>query len=118
MLEQYDGARLFRPASDFGTPEQIEYARSKGYQTIVGTVFPMDHWISDSDSLARISRWLAVPGGILILHDGATRAQTSAAVLDRLIPELKAAGYSFGRFEKRPNKAPEPTPGSVTSRAD
>jgi peptidoglycan/xylan/chitin deacetylase (PgdA/CDA1 family) len=41
-----------------------------------------------------------VPGGILIMHDGDVRGRTTATVLDELIPQLKAAGYSFGRLEE------------------
>lgn len=102
LVERAGKPKVFRPASDFGTREQIVYAKSKGYQAVMGTVFPMDHVISDSDWLVRISRWLAVRGGILILHDGAVRGHTTAEVLDRLLPELKAAGYIFGRLDEGP----------------
>jgi peptidoglycan-N-acetylglucosamine deacetylase len=100
LLEQHGKARLFRPASDFGTKEQIAYARSQGCRATLGTVFPLDHWISDSAWLARLSAWLAIRGGIVILHDGDARGQTTAEVLDRLIPKLKAAGYTFGRLDE------------------
>jgi chitin deacetylase len=118
ILERHGKAEFFRPASDFGTKEQIAYAKTRGYQAVMGTVFPLDHWISDPSWLIRIARWQAVPGGILILHDGDVRGHTTAQVLDRLIPELKEAGYSFGRLEQRPNQPPEPTVMSVTPRAD
>lgn len=101
---------LFRPASDFGTRQQIEYARTQGFQAVVGPVFTMDHWIFDPNWLVRISRWLAVPGGILILHDGSTRGVTTAAVLDRLIPLLKADGYSFGQIGKPQTSRPSEIP--------
>jgi len=104
LLKRYSTPQFFRPASDFGTKDQIAYARSKGYQTIMGTVFPLDHWINNPNLLAHIVRWEAMRGGILIMHDGDVRGGTTAAVLDRLIPELKAAGYSFGRLEIEPNQ--------------
>ena len=111
LLERAGKAQFFRPASDFGTTEQIAYAKSKGYRAVMGTVFPMDHVISDSGWLVRISRWLAVRGGILILHDGAIRGRTTSEVLDRLLPELKAAGYVFGRLDEGlVNLAQGPTP--------
>ena len=99
LLEPFKQPKLFRPASDFGTQDQIAYPRTKGHQTIMGTVFPLDHWISDPVWLARLTRWLAVPGGIIILHDGDTRGATTASLLDRVIPQLKAAGYTFGHLE-------------------
>jgi len=82
----------------------------------MGSVFPMDHWISNSRLLVLLARWLTVPGGIVILHDGDVRGQTTATVLDRLLPQLREAGFSFGRLEE-PNKAPEPTTTAVTIRA-
>jgi peptidoglycan/xylan/chitin deacetylase (PgdA/CDA1 family) len=100
LLQASTKPRFFRPASDFGTRQQIAYARAKGYEAVMGTIFPMDHWISDPDWLVHLSSWLTVRGGILILHDGATGGQTSAVVLDRLIPKLKSAGFTFGRLEE------------------
>lgn len=111
LLNRYSTPHFFRPASDFGTTDQIAYARSKGYRTIMGTVFPLDHWITDPNWLVRIARWEAVRGGILIMHDGDVRGGTTAAVLDRLIPELRAAGYSFGRLGAELTQQTEGHPG-------
>lgn len=94
------GSKLFRPASDFGTKPQIEYVRSKGYRATMGTAYPLDHWISDPDVLVCITRWLSVRGGIIILHDGDENGNTTAEVLDRLIPKLKADGYVFNRLDR------------------
>ncbi len=88
----------FRPPSDFGTKEQIAYAASKGRTAIIGTVFPLDHWISNSGLLAPLIRWLAVPGGVIILHDGGERGRTTAALLDDIIPILKDSGYVFAKL--------------------
>jgi peptidoglycan-N-acetylglucosamine deacetylase len=84
---------LFRPASGFASEDQIAYVQSRGSIPVLGTVYPMDHWISNPGRLTLLVRWLSVPGGIVILHDGRTRGRTTAAVLDRLIPQLKSAGY-------------------------
>ena len=112
LLERCAKPGFFRPASDFGTEAQMEYARSKGYQPVMGTVFPLDHWISNPTWLVAISRWLSVSGGILILHDGPVRGLTTSQVLDRLIPQLVAAGFVFGRLEKEFNPSSgEPGPG-------
>jgi peptidoglycan-N-acetylglucosamine deacetylase len=100
VVEQRGKARLFRPASDFGTKEQIAYAQSKGYRATLGTVFQLDHWICDPRWLVGITRWLTVRGGIVILHDGDVRGHTTAAVLDQPIPTLKAAGYVFDRLDR------------------
>jgi peptidoglycan/xylan/chitin deacetylase (PgdA/CDA1 family) len=91
--------RFFRPSSGVGSREQTSFARSRGYQTVLGTVFPLDHWISSPRWLMWLVRWLSFDGGILILHDGNIRGETTAEVLDRLIPRLKNSGYTFGRLE-------------------
>ena len=98
LLEPFKQPKFFRPASDFGNQDQIAYARTNGYQAIMGTVFPLDHWISDPVWLARLTRWLAVRGGIIILHDGDTRGATTASLLDRVLSQLKTAGYTFGKL--------------------
>lgn len=113
LLEPMQKARYFRPASDFGTSKQIAYVRSRGYQAFMGAAFPLDHWVSAPVVLTRLTSWLAAPGAIVILHDGSVRGRTTAEVLDRLIPRLKTAGYSFGRLEEEPN---QPTPTKPTSR--
>lgn len=99
FLDAVPHPRLFRPASDFGTQEQIAYAKSKGYEAVMGSVYPLDHWLSDPGLLVFFARWLTIPGGIVIMHDGDSRGHTTAAVLDRLIPKLRDAGYSFGVLE-------------------
>lgn len=99
-LSRVQPARFFRPPSDLGTRDQIAYVRRKNITPVMGTLFPLDHWISHPSLLTLLGRWLSVRGGIVILHDGDTRGLTTAAVLDRLIPRLKAAGYSFGRLEE------------------
>lgn len=99
-LSRVQPTRLFRPPSDFGTRHQMAYARGQGAVPVMGTVFPLDHWISNPTLLTMLGRWLSVRGGIVILHDGDSRGRTTANVLDQLIPKLKAAGYSFGRLDE------------------
>jgi peptidoglycan/xylan/chitin deacetylase (PgdA/CDA1 family) len=96
VLKQAAAAIFFRPPSDFGTIDQLAYARSKGYTPILGTVFPLDHWVKQKWLLVVLAKWLAVPGGILIMHDGGDRGAVTAAVLDEIIPAFRNAGYEFG----------------------
>src|ERR1039458_6395156 len=104
LLERFEKPRFFRPPCDLGTKEQIAYVRSRGYQAVAGAGFSLPYFILESRWLVRITRWLSVKGGIVILHDGETRGRTTAAVLDVLLPQLRAAGYEFGRLEEEPNK--------------
>lgn len=99
LLKRAGEPKLFRPASDFGTKAQIAYAKTRGYEAVMGTVFPLDHWISDPAWIQCLVRWLTIPGGIVILHDGDVRGHTTAQVLDRVLPALKGDGYVFRRLE-------------------
>ena len=96
----------------------MAYVRSKGYQPVLGTVFPLDHWINRPSILALLVRWLAVPGGIIIMHDGNSRGHTTAQVLDRVLPLLIKAGYKFEALATgTPKQALEPTIVAITIRA-
>jgi peptidoglycan-N-acetylglucosamine deacetylase len=106
LIEKNGKAQLFRPPSDFGTKDQMVYAQSRGYRAIAGTVFPLDHWISNPGWLVRIARWLTMRGGIVILHDGDVRGHITAEVLDQLLPQLKAGGYVFDRLDQAPSNPP------------
>jgi peptidoglycan/xylan/chitin deacetylase (PgdA/CDA1 family) len=106
LVEPATSARLFRPSSDFGTVDQIAYARTRGYTAMMGTVFPLDHWITSPRILTLLSEALATNGGILIMHDGAIRGATTAQVLDTLIPKLKASGYTFERIDQDARPTP------------
>lgn len=95
LLRRFSAPAFFRPPSDLGTAEQLAYVVSKGNQPVMGTVFPLDHWIQRPSVLAFLVRWLAVPGGIVIMHDGDVRGRTTAKVLADVLPALKRAGYTF-----------------------
>lgn len=99
-LSRVAAPTYFRPPSDLGTREQTDFVISRGCQPLMGTVFPLDHWIASPWLLRRLVRWMAVPGGIIILHDGNARGRTTALVLDELLPELKSAGYQFRLLPK------------------
>jgi len=95
LLRRFSTPGFFRPPSDFGTAEQRAYVGSRGYTPILGTVFPLDHWVQRPRVLVALVRWLTVPGGIIIMHDGDQRGHTTAEVLDAVLPSLKKAGYTF-----------------------
>ena len=99
LLERSGPSMLFRPPSDTGTAAQRAYAQQRGYLPVAGTVFPLDHWFSRPFFLRKMIRWLAIDGGIIILHDGDERGTATAVLLDQVIPRLKAAGYRFGDLE-------------------
>jgi peptidoglycan/xylan/chitin deacetylase (PgdA/CDA1 family) len=100
LLAPFPGPRMFRPHSGYCSAAQAEFARQRGFRTVLGTVYAFDPKIENPMVLKLLLRWLAVPGGILILHDGAPRAARTAAVLDELIPEFRRRGYEFARLDE------------------
>jgi peptidoglycan/xylan/chitin deacetylase (PgdA/CDA1 family) len=119
MLRDLADVTLYRPPSGTATAEQLRYVEGKGYTSILGSVFPFDHWFSNPRALASLCRYLAVPGGIVILHDGKNRGLVTAEVLDILIPTLKAKGYQFELLSPTwPNKSRPPTATAVTPLSD
>src|SRR5215469_4634174 len=99
LLRRFSTPRYFRPPYGASTAEQTAYVRSKGYLPVLGTVFPFDYRIQRPWILALLVRWLAIPGGIIIMHDGDVQGRTTAQVLDNVLPALKRAGYTFDALE-------------------
>lgn len=101
-LSSYAHVKLFRPPGGSISTERAQYVTSQGYSIVVGTVFPLDHWLESKRAVKSLAEALVINGGIVILHDTSERGPRSAVVLDELIPDLKAKGYSFALL-------PEPT---------
>jgi peptidoglycan-N-acetylglucosamine deacetylase len=99
ILKKFGDVRLFRPPSDFGTREEIAYVRAKNMTTVVGAGYPLDHLLRNPTRIRFLARWLATDGAIIILHDGHDRGARTAAILDKLIPDLRRRGYEFGDLE-------------------
>jgi len=99
LLRRFSTPRYFRAPYGASTAEQAAYVRLKGYRPVLGTVFPFDDRIHRPSTLALLVRWLAIPGGIVILHDGDVWGRTTAQVLDDVLPALKRAGYTFDALE-------------------
>lgn len=94
-LAPYGPARLFRPPNGSISTTQAEFVRARGYRIVVGTVFPLDHWLERKAAILALTKLLLIDGGIVILHDTGERGPRTAAVLDELLPLLKQKGYRF-----------------------
>ena len=99
-IGQFQHGHFFRPSSGLCTKRQSAYASNRGYTTILGTMFPFDTLVRNQAVLRFLLEWLAVPGGILIMHDGNPRAATTAAVLDQVIPDLRRRGFEFRSLDE------------------
>ena len=71
-------------------------AAKQGLSILGWNVDPSDYTRPGTDQIvARVSQAMR-PGAIVLFHDGGGDRSQTVAALDRLIPMLKAAGYSFG----------------------
>ncbi len=94
-LSAYPRVKLFRPPNGSVSIEQSAFVTAQGYQIVVGTIFPLDHWLENETAVKTLAKLLITDGGIIILHDTRERGPRTAAVLDELIPYLKHKGYTF-----------------------
>ena len=89
--------RWFRPSGGWPHPPMLEWARSRGYQTVLGSIWPLDGLGIAPPEQAQ--RWfveqLAHPGGIVILHDTKDANPATRRTLLREVPELQQRGFSF-----------------------
>jgi peptidoglycan/xylan/chitin deacetylase (PgdA/CDA1 family) len=100
-LAAYPGVKLFRPPNGSVSAEQAAFVTAQGYQIVVGTIFPLDHWLENKTAITTLAKLLITDGGIIILHDTRERGPRTAAVLDELIPYLKQKGYKFSLLPKK-----------------
>jgi peptidoglycan/xylan/chitin deacetylase (PgdA/CDA1 family) len=97
-LSAYPRVKLFRPPNGSISSEQAMFVRAQGYQIVVGTIFPLDHWLESKTAMMTLAKLLTIEGGIMILHDTGERGPRAAAVLDELIPYLKQRSYRFAHL--------------------
>lgn len=82
------GRKLFRPPGGVARPGQLRFARSRGYECVLGCAYPHDPMRTP----VWYMRWLVEknlrPGTIVILHDGISDPSRSLEAL----PHILAAG--------------------------
>ncbi len=105
MIRGCTTPRFFRPPSGFCTAEQAAYARSHGYTPVLGTIYPLDPHIQSEAVIRLLIRWLTIRGGILIMHDGEQQAETTAEVLDNLIPAVQRQGFELRSLDALPGES-------------
>jgi peptidoglycan/xylan/chitin deacetylase (PgdA/CDA1 family) len=87
-----DVSKVFRPGHGRFTKEMVETAKSLGYRTVLGSVYPFDPQFKNVTINSTFVEKRVHPGAIIILHDGATRTHT-IPTLQRVLPKLKEMGY-------------------------
>jgi peptidoglycan/xylan/chitin deacetylase (PgdA/CDA1 family) len=83
-------SHLFRPGSGVFSQRILEVAEKAGYQTILGSIYPHDPFISRW----RVNAWHILSslrqGAVIICHD---RRSWTVPMLRKALPEMKRRGY-------------------------
>lgn len=88
---------VFRIPYGRGSATVSAVAGKLGLSILGWNVDPSDYTRPGTEQIiARVSQAVR-PGAIVLMHDGGGDRSQTVAALDRLIPMLKSAGYSFGR---------------------
>jgi peptidoglycan-N-acetylglucosamine deacetylase len=93
LLEPWQPTRLFRPGSGWYDDRMVEAVESRGYRTVLGSVYPFDAQVPWTGFLSWFVLQNVHPGAIVVLHDGAERGPRTAEVLRAILPELTRQGY-------------------------
>jgi peptidoglycan/xylan/chitin deacetylase (PgdA/CDA1 family) len=95
--DQRPSLRWFRPSGGWFHPPMLAWASSRGYRTVLGSIWPLDGLCIAPPEQAQ--RWFverfAKPGGIIVLHDGQVATPATRRTLEVVVPKLKQQGFSF-----------------------
>jgi peptidoglycan/xylan/chitin deacetylase (PgdA/CDA1 family) len=92
-LGHFGPVRWARPGSGWYSQGMVNAFTRTGHRCALGSVYPFDAaipstWFSRRHILANIR-----PGAVIVLHDGPARGRRTLAVLQDVLPELRARGY-------------------------
>jgi peptidoglycan/xylan/chitin deacetylase (PgdA/CDA1 family) len=93
VLRRFGRVRWARPGSGWYSRRMVRAMERSGYRCALGTVYPLDGSIGWSWFSAQYIIANARPGTVVILHDRGERAERTAKVLGRVLPELRARGF-------------------------
>ncbi len=94
ILRQFGPVRWFRPGSAYYSEEIARFIRndSRGYQLVLGSVYPLDAQIPFSSWASHYVDWSARPGDIIVLHDGKNRGKRTIRTLNYVLPDMIQEG--------------------------
>jgi peptidoglycan/xylan/chitin deacetylase (PgdA/CDA1 family) len=89
--------RWFRPSGGWFHPPMLAWVRSRGYRTVLGSIWPLDGLgIAPPEPAQRLLvERFAHPGGIVVLHDTTKDNPATRRTVQAVVPELQQRGYSF-----------------------
>jgi peptidoglycan/xylan/chitin deacetylase (PgdA/CDA1 family) len=65
-----------------------------GYHPVMWNSMPL-HWMQSMEWTVRQVMQDAIPGSVIVLHDGHGHGSKVAEIIDVLVPKLKASGFRF-----------------------
>ena len=92
-LSRYGAVRWARPAGGRYNHRILTTMQERGYQCALGSVYPYDAELPSSRFSAAYILAHVRPGAVIVLHDRGARGRRTAAVLDRILPELRRRGF-------------------------
>lgn len=91
--------KYYRPPQGTYSEENLRMAKELGYRTVFWSLAYVD-WNNDSQPTAEYAFSKLIPrthnGAVVLLHSTST---TNAQILDELLTQWKAMGYTFGTLE-------------------
>jgi peptidoglycan/xylan/chitin deacetylase (PgdA/CDA1 family) len=99
--EIFDGpkSKCFRPPYGATNKKVRADIRAAGMTQVLWTVDPTDWGRPGTSAIANNILSNAGPGGVILLHDGGGDRSQTVAALERVLPILKARGYSFAAMD-------------------
>ncbi len=95
----------FRPSGGWPTPQMLRLAETRGYRTVLGSIWPFDGlslpFVSPQARITWQQEFIARfahPGGIIVMHDTKEFNPLTRETLQVVVPHLKAEGYTFVRL--------------------
>ena len=103
LVRQTTGAEMskfYRPPQGCYSQENLEQAKTLGYKTVFWSLAYVD-WKDDAQPTAQAAMEKLLPrthnGAVILLH---ATSRTNAQILDDLLTQWKAQGYTFGTLEE------------------
>jgi len=111
VLRQFGPVRWVRPGGGWYNARMVAAIEKHGFGCALGSVYPYD---ASLPSVAFATTYILAhvrPGAIVVLHDGGDRGVRTAAILERVLPALRARGYRAVTLSELVNRSRSPAPG-------
>jgi peptidoglycan-N-acetylglucosamine deacetylase len=93
MLSRFGPVRWLRPGSGWYNDTMLDAIENEGYRCALGSVYPYDGRGMPARIAAAYILANTRPGAVIILHEGKGRGPRTVAVLESVLPALRARGY-------------------------